>query len=97
MLASGSGQCNITNTIVHDEFIKQFGGKERFVRNALNSFGSKELINFFESRDIEFEITGQGKVFPKSRKATEILEVLKMCVIFFSLFSRARESSTVTS
>jgi len=80
LLASGSGQCNISNTKPHDELIKEFGDKERFVRNALYKFGSVDLIQFFEDRGVEFETTSQGKIFPKSRKAIEILDALRMFI-----------------
>lgn len=78
LLASGSGQCNITNTDALEKMIQHFGDKERFVRKALQTFTSDNLLEYFQDRGVAFVKMENGKVFPKSRKAEEILKALEM-------------------
>lgn len=76
LLASGSGQCNITNSIPQDQFAEQFHDKARFVRKALYSFGPEQLIRRFEEWGVPMDTVAGGKVFPKSRKATDVQKAL---------------------
>jgi predicted Rossmann fold flavoprotein len=78
LLASGSGQCNIT----HGGDIADFPGKYgraaagRFLKKALYAFANAELEEWFIERGLVFETEEGGKVFPASRRAAEVLDVL---------------------
>ena len=76
LLLSGSGQCNITHEGDIQSFLSHYGDNGRFLKPALMSFQNRDLISFFTERGLTFVIEAEGKVFPVSRKAAHILDVL---------------------
>ncbi len=80
LLLSGSGQCNFTHTGSAPEFLKHYGDSANFVKPALSAFTNIQLIDFFESHGIKTVTRDDGKIFPASMKATDILSLLlKLC------------------
>jgi hypothetical protein len=73
---SGTGQCNITHDGDIRTFFSRYGAHGQFLKPALLSFTNVALIRFFEERRLEMEITEGGKVFPVSRKAMDVCDVL---------------------
>ncbi|MGM0415254.1 MAG: NAD(P)/FAD-dependent oxidoreductase [Bacillota bacterium] len=76
LLISGSGQCNLTHSGDVQDLLVHYGEAERFLLGPLYSFSNKDLLNFFRNRGLEFITTSEGKVFPASCKARDILNVL---------------------
>jgi predicted Rossmann fold flavoprotein len=76
LLLAGSGQCNITHTGDVPDFIRHYGDHGKFVRPALHALTNRDLIAFFESRGIAMQAEGGGKVFPVTRKSSDVLAVL---------------------
>ncbi len=78
LLISGSGQCNITHDGDIQDFLDHFGdtGQGRFLRPALLSFTNNDLISFFESKRLEMVREKAGKIFPKTRRARDVLNIL---------------------
>ncbi|WP_321992203.1 NAD(P)/FAD-dependent oxidoreductase [Marispirochaeta aestuarii] len=76
LLMSGSGQCNITHAGEVKDFLSRYGEAGRFLRPALFHLSPRDLLNFFEQRGISFETEEGGKIFPTSRRARDILDVL---------------------
>ncbi len=76
LLVSGSGQCNLTNSESVKEMIQHYGDQRNFVKKALNAFKPDDLIGYFRSHDLDVEIMDNGKVFPITRKSTDVLELL---------------------
>ncbi len=76
LLISGKGRCNITNVKELGDFIDSFGKNGKFLYGAFTRFFTKDLLNFFEERGIEFNIERGGRVFPKSNTASTILNCL---------------------
>ncbi|MBN1522886.1 MAG: NAD(P)/FAD-dependent oxidoreductase [Spirochaetales bacterium] len=76
LLISGLSQCNITNAKPITGFPVHYGGKDRFVRPALLNFTNTDLLTFFRDRGCEFDELENGKVFPASRKAKDIRDIL---------------------
>lgn len=76
LLLSGNGQCNITHAGDIRDFAKHYGNNGSFLRPALMSFSNKDTIDFFERRGIKFKETEQGKFFPKSMSADDVLDAL---------------------
>ena len=75
-LLSGSGQCNITHDGEIGSFLSHYGDNGRFLKPALMNFQNRDLVSFFTERGLPFMTEPGGKVFPLSRKASWILEVL---------------------
>lgn len=76
LLISGAGQCNITNTGNIKDFISRYGDNGAKIRKILYSFSNIALIDYLESKGIECFKRDDGKVFPKSMKGQEILDLL---------------------
>jgi predicted Rossmann fold flavoprotein len=78
LLVSGSGQCNITHDGDIQDFLDHFGdqGQGRFLRPALLCFTNSDLISFFKSKGLEMIREKGGKVFPETRRARDVLNIL---------------------
>jgi predicted Rossmann fold flavoprotein len=76
LLLAGSGQCNLTQAGDIREFFSHYGDNGAFLKPALMGFGNKDLISFFEKRGVPMAKEPDGKVFPRSRKASDVLDVL---------------------
>jgi predicted Rossmann fold flavoprotein len=76
LLLSGLGQCNITHDEDIGSFLSHYGDNGRFLKPALMNFSNRELISFFTERGLPLITEPGGKVFPRSRKASEILDIL---------------------
>jgi predicted Rossmann fold flavoprotein len=85
LLASGSGQCNITHTGSVEEFLTHYGcastlaktgAAGRFLRPSLYAFPNHALLEWFENRGIQFVTEENGKTFPADRRASTILNIL---------------------
>src|SRR6056297_1121362 len=76
LLISGGGQCNITHSGNICDFLDKYGDKKRYLRNSLYGFTNEDLLEFFRKRGLEMEIEESGKIFPKTRKAENVLNIL---------------------
>jgi len=77
LLLTGKGRCNFTNKKSNiREFIDQIGPNGKFLFSALSLFGPNEIISFFEKRGVKSKIENEGKVFPTSDRAKDILDAL---------------------
>ena len=76
LLLSGLGQCNITHDEDIGSFLSHYGDNGRFLKPALMNFQNLDLISFFTERGLPLMTEPGGKVFPRSRKSSEILDIL---------------------
>jgi len=76
LLLSGLGQCNITHDEEIGSFLSHYGDNGKFLKPALMNFQNRDLITFFTERGLPLITEPGGKVFPRSRKASEILDIL---------------------
>jgi hypothetical protein len=76
LLLSGLGQCNITNSGNIKDFVNHYGDNGKRIRSVLYKFNNLALIDFFESNNVKTVIREDGKVFPASYKAEDILNLL---------------------
>lgn len=80
LLASGSGQCNLTHAGYMNHFYECYGDKRRYVKPALSAHSNIDVIRFFESNGVNCFTRDDGKVFPQSLKAMDVLSaLLKAC------------------
>jgi hypothetical protein len=77
ILITGKGRCNLTNIADLDTFIEKFGKQGEFLRTAFHIFFNEDLRGFFASLGLETKVERQGRVFPKTDKATSVVELLK--------------------
>ncbi|MHB8093491.1 MAG: BaiN/RdsA family NAD(P)/FAD-dependent oxidoreductase [Candidatus Aminicenantales bacterium] len=76
LMLSGSGQCNITHREETASFLSHYGDNGRFLKPSLMNFPSRDLISFFTERGLPLMTEPGGKVFPVSRKASDVLNLL---------------------
>lgn len=74
ILVTGNGRCNLTNTNVSKEFYH--GSFD--VSKTLNRFSAEKLINFFSTLGLVCDTETNGLVYPHSRQASAVLDVLLM-------------------
>ncbi|WP_312701967.1 NAD(P)/FAD-dependent oxidoreductase [Sedimentibacter sp.] len=79
LLISGAGQCNYTNNCDLEEFLKRYGSKGRFLKSALFNFSNIDAIKFFKKHEVKSYVREDGKVFPESLKAEDVLNTLIYC------------------
>jgi len=77
LLMTGAGKCNLTQTGHIRDFLTCYGDGARFLRHALYSYDNEALLGFFKERGLGFVTRENGKVFPKSMKAEDVLAVLE--------------------
>jgi predicted Rossmann fold flavoprotein len=77
LLMTGGKRCNVTNNQSVDSFISALNLKhKKFLLNALNQFGPKEVINFFKDNHLALELEDNFKYFPETKKSISVLEAL---------------------
>ena len=73
---SGKGRCNLTNNAALDDFLSRFGRNGRFLRQCFQQFFNRDLIEFFENKNLPLVVERGGRVFPQSNRALDVVKVL---------------------
>lgn len=74
---TGNGRSNITNAEENERlFLSHYGKAEKFLYSSFSQFGVADTLAFFEARGVPLVVEAEKRVFPKSGKATDILEAL---------------------
>ncbi|MFK5880958.1 MAG: aminoacetone oxidase family FAD-binding enzyme [Sulfurospirillum sp.] len=68
---SGGGRCNFTNANISS---KNYLGNSEFVERTFESFGQKELLEFFKSNGLLYERRDSGKYFCK-KSSSDIIDI----------------------
>lgn len=76
LLMSGSGQCNITHAGSIKDFITRYGENGRKIRTCLYRYNNSHLTGFLEKNGIKTLTRDDGKIFPASMDARDILDML---------------------
>jgi len=77
LLLTGNERCNITRAGLSDkEFIKKLGKNGSWFFSALAAFGSEDIMEFFAERGLKIKIEEDGRVFPASDHAQDVLNIL---------------------
>ena len=74
ILVSGGGRCNVTNRQVSERDF--WGGGRPSVRRILKTFTAAETVEFFRELDVPLQEEGDGKLFPVSGRARDVLHAL---------------------
>jgi predicted Rossmann fold flavoprotein len=74
---TGGGRCNLTNAIDGvRELVNRYGTGSKQLFSAFSRFGINETINFFESRGLKTKVEAEGRVFPATDDARDVIRVL---------------------
>lgn len=76
LLMSGGGQCNVTHGGSIKDFIPCYGKNGGKIRSCLYKYNNQQLVEFLEKGGVETITREDGKVFPKSMNARDILNLL---------------------
>jgi len=76
LLATGGGRANISNLSSTRDLARSFGASGSWLLSGLSRFGSEQLIDFFNSHGLKTKVEDNGRVFPVSNSAHDVLQVL---------------------
>jgi len=78
ILITGKGRCNVTQAEFNlRKLVETYGKDGKFLFSSFHQFGPREIMDFFESRDVELKIERGGRVFPVSDNARDVVSALK--------------------
>lgn len=74
LLLTGDGRCNISHIEKSNkEFVSKYGKYGDFLMSSFSIFGPKDTINYFKKNKLNLVIQEDGRVFPESNKAKDVL------------------------
>ncbi|GAB4308612.1 MAG: aminoacetone oxidase family FAD-binding enzyme [Candidatus Bipolaricaulota bacterium] len=82
LLTSGGGACNLTHEGEIADLLAHYGGGDRpgdagrFLRPALYAFSNTDLVHWCAQRGVPLAGDPAGRVFPCSRRAGDVLDLL---------------------
>lgn len=76
LLMAGSGQCNVTHGGSIKDFLIHYGENGKRIRGVLQRFNNLSLCQMLSSFGVETTEREDGKVFPKSMQAKDVLNAL---------------------
>ena len=74
ILVSGGSRCNVTNAAVSDADF--WGGRRSIIRRVLRAFPVRDTIGFFREIGVALHEEADGKLFPDSERARDVLQAL---------------------
>lgn len=74
---TGGGRCNITNNRDIEEFFDKIVNNKKFLYSALYTFSNYSLLEYLSNSGLEYKVELDEKVYTKSDKADEVIELLK--------------------
>ncbi|MGL6120849.1 MAG: NAD(P)/FAD-dependent oxidoreductase [Fusobacteriaceae bacterium] len=78
LLVAGQGKCNVTNNGELKSFFNKYGNKGKYLKNSLNTFKPKDLINWFGKKGLPLILVEEtGKYFPKTMKSIDVVNLLE--------------------
>ena len=74
---TGGGRCNITNNRPIEELFNKVVNNRKFLYSAFYTFSNEDLLDYFSKNNLEYKVEYDEKVYTKSDKADDVIEVLK--------------------
>ena len=76
LLISGGGMCNLSHGGSVKNFIPCYFEAGPKIRSCLYKYGNLKLMEFFRDRGLPLYTRDDGKIFPESERAKDVLDVL---------------------
>ncbi|HLK28919.1 MAG TPA: NAD(P)/FAD-dependent oxidoreductase [Puia sp.] len=74
---SGGGRCNVTHACFEiEEMMKKYPRGQHFVKKAFHQFFTKDIITWFEERNVMLKKEEDGRMFPITDSSDTIIECL---------------------
>ncbi len=80
LLLTGNGRCNITSGKVYDDFLDHIIRNKEFLYSSFSTFDNFAMIDFLNREGIQTIIEEDDKVFPKSMRATDIVNLFERLI-----------------
>lgn len=74
---TGGGRCNITNNRSIEDFFDKVINNEKFLYSSFYTFSNYDLLEYFSKNNLEYKVEYDEKVYTKSDKAEEVIDILK--------------------
>ncbi len=74
ILVSGGSRCNVTNAVVTDADF--WGGRRTIIRRILRALPVRDTVEFFRAIGVGLHEETDGKLFPDSQQARDVLRAL---------------------
>ncbi|MFH1202370.1 MAG: NAD(P)/FAD-dependent oxidoreductase [Candidatus Omnitrophota bacterium] len=81
LLLTGKGRCNLTNIGGLDRFLGNYENDAEFLRDAFSVFFNEQLMAFFENKGLKLKVERQGRVFPQTDNAEDVLKILRSALM----------------
>jgi predicted Rossmann fold flavoprotein len=78
ILVSGGSRCNVTNRVVSDQDF--WGGTRSLTRRVLRAFTAADTVRFFHDLGVPLHEEADGKLFPDTNRARDVLNALLRAV-----------------
>ncbi len=77
LLRTGGGRCNLANATVDTrELAAAYPRGGKFLLSAYARFGAKQTMTWFEEHGLALAVEAGGRVFPASRRAADVRDLL---------------------
>jgi len=76
LLISGGGMCNLSRNNTSYEFLKHYDNANKFLGPSFSILSPEKTQNWFIERGLDLITREDGKIFPKSKNAQSILDLL---------------------
>ncbi len=77
LLLTGNGRGNLTNTADLADFMGAYGPNGRFLHGAFSRFFRDQLLDLIGRYGVETRAEPDGRVFPASNKAADVVQALR--------------------
>lgn len=74
---TGKGRCNVTNSCDTEELFSAVMSNPKFLYSAFYSYGSQEVMSFFEEAGVPLKVERGNRVFPQSDHSSDIIRALE--------------------
>lgn len=78
---TGGGRCNITNNRSIEEIFEKVVTNKKFLYSAFYTFSNTDLLDYFTENNLEYKVEYDEKVFTKSDKSEEVIELFNSDLI----------------
>ena len=72
---TGGGRCNITNNRTIEGIFDKVVTNRKFLYSAFYTFSNRDLLNYFDKNNLEYKVEYDEKVFTKSDKSEEVIQL----------------------
>jgi len=76
LLISGGGMCNLSRNNTSYEFLKHYDNANKFLGPSFSILSPEKTQNWFIERGLDLITREDGKIFPKTKNAQSILDLL---------------------